>query len=375
MPVPLLDLSRHYKPLADQLEAAVFDVLRSGGYIGGPYQEKLETMMAELVGAKQAIAVSSGSDALLVALMALDIQAGDQVITTPFTFFATAGAIARLGATPVFVDIKPDTFNIDPVLIESAITEKTKAILPVHLYGQCADMHAINDIASRHNLPVVEDAAQAIGASRDGGRAGSMGLIGCFSFYPTKNLSGLGDGGCVTTVDEQLGEKIRILRNHGMNPRYYHHMIGGNFRLDAMQSAGLSVKLPLVPQYNDGRRKKAANYRRLFHEAGLTDSGASAGPITLPVELTEGHVYHQYIVRANQRDELIAHLRQHQVGCEIYYPLGLHQQKCFEYLGHKEGDFPQTEAAAKQTIALPIFPELTDPEQAEVVETIAKFYN
>lgn len=369
MAVPLLDLSRHYQPLAESIEAAVLDVVRSGGYIGGPYLEKLEAMMAQRCGAAAAVGVSSGSDALLVALMALEIGPGDQVITTPYTFFATAGAIARLGARPVFVDIDPQTFNIDPNLIEAAITDRTRAILPVHLYGQCADMAAINAIACRHDLPVIEDAAQAIGSTRDGRTAGAMGLIGCFSFYPTKNLSGLGDGGCVTTVDAQLARRIRILRNHGMDPKYHHSLIGGNFRLDAVQAAGLSVKLPHLGEYNAARRANAARYRELFDAAGLAD-----GPVRLPVEVTEGHTYHQYIIRADRRDDLLAHLKARGIGCEIYYPLGLHQQPCFAYLGHGEGDLPHTEAAARQTLALPIFPELTHAEQAQVVEAIAAFY-
>lgn len=373
MAVPLLDLKRHYQPLADELEAAVLDVMRSGGYIGGPYLDKLEKQVAELCGCKRAIGVSSGTDAILVSLMALGVGPGDEVITTPYTFFATAGCIARLGAVPVFVDIDRQTFNIDRHLIKRAITSRTKAILPVHLYGQVADMQTINTIAAEHDLPVIEDACQAIGATRDGKTAGAIGTVGCFSFYPTKNLSGCGDGGIVTTNDESLGERIAILRNHGMNPKYHHRMIGGNFRLDAMQAAPLTVKLPHLADWNAQRRANAARYRELFDQSGLT---ASDGFVTLPIETTDGHIYHQYIIRvpSDHRDRLIAHLREKKVGCEIYYPVPLHLQECFKYLGYGDGAFPEAEKAAIETIALPIFPELTEHELEEVVTVIADYF-
>ncbi|MFA7236488.1 MAG: DegT/DnrJ/EryC1/StrS family aminotransferase [Phycisphaeraceae bacterium] len=382
MAVPLLDLKRHYLPLATELEAVVLDVLRGGTYIGGPYVEKLEKQIADLCRCKRAVAVSSGTDAILVALMALDIKPGDEIITTPYTFFATAGCIARLGAVPVFVDIDPLTFNIDKHLIARAVTPRTKAILPVHLYGQIADMDAINSIAAEHDLAVVEDACQAIGASRDGKMAGAIGAVGCFSFYPTKNLSGIGDGGIVTTNDELLGEKIAILRNHGMNPRYHHHLLGGNFRLDAIQCAPLTVKIPHLPEWNNKRRANATRYRQLFDKAGLTDSnfrgrGQFIGPgVTLPTEVTPGHIYHQYIIRvsSDHRDRLIAHLKARNIGCEIYYPVPLHLQECFKYLGHHDGDYPESERASIESIALPIFPELTDSELEEVVTAIADYF-
>lgn len=384
MAVPLLDLKRHYLPLAAELEAVVLDVLRGGTYIGGPYVEKLEKQIADLSQCKRAIAVSSGTDALLVALMSLDIKPGDQIITTPYTFFATAGCIARLGATPVFVDIDPLTFNIDKHLIARAVTPRTKAILPVHLYGQIADMDAINSIAAEHDLAVIEDAAQAIGASRDGQHAGSIGTIGCFSFYPTKNLAGIGDGGIVTTNDEVLAEKIAILRNHGMNPRYHHRMIGGNFRLDAIQCAPLTVKIPHLAEWNAKRRANAARYRELFTQSGLTDAnfrgrGQFIGPgpgVTLPTEVTPGHIYHQYIIRvpSDHRDRLIQHLKDRKIGCEIYYPVPLHLQECFKYLGHHDGDYPESERASIESIALPIFPELTDSELQEVVTAIVDYF-
>lgn len=369
MGVPLLDLKRQYAAIGEELEAALIEVARSGMYTGGPAVEGFEKAAAEYCGAAHAIGVSSGTDALLIALMALEVGPGDEVVTTPYSFFATAGSISRVGAKPVFVDIDPVTYNLDPAGIEATITERTKAIMPVHLYGQCADMAAINAIACGHNLPVVEDAAQAIGSERDGTRAGAFGKAGCFSFYPTKNLGAMGEGGMVTTNDDAFAERVRQLRNHGMSAQYRHEHIGGNFRMQALQAAALSVKLGYLDEWIAQRQRVAATYRARFTEAGLAD-----GKVTLPTELDGRHIYHQYIVRVPQRDELLQHLRDRQVGCNIFYPLSFHEQPCFAYLGYKTGDFPESERASHETMALPVFPELTDDEIGEVVSTIAGFY-
>lgn len=369
MAVPMYDIKRQYEPLADELEGAVLEVMRSGGYVGGPKLEAFEQQMAELCGVPHAIGVSSGTDALIIALMALGIGSGDEVITTPYSFFATAGSIVRVGARPVFIDIERETFNLDVSQLAGAITERTKAIMPVHLYGQCAEMSAINAIACEYNLPVIEDAAQAIGATRDETAAGAFGLLAAFSFYPTKNLSAMGDAGCVTTLDDQLADELRRLRNHGAGRVYYHDRVGGNFRLDAMQAAVLGVKLPHLPRWNAMRRERAAMYRSLFAEMDLVGD-----PIGLPVEVTPGHVYHQFIIRARDRDGLMEHLKATGIGCGVYYPLSLHLQPCFMGLGYRAGDFPEAELASTETLALPVFPELTEAEQREVVEAIGEFY-
>ncbi len=369
MGVPLLDLKRQYEPLAEEVEAAALEVLRSGMFIGGPTLERFEAALASYCGAAHAVGVSSGSDALLASLMALEVGAGDEVITTPFTFFATVGAIARLGARPVFVDIDPVTYNLDPRPAGEAITQKTRAILPVDLYGQPADYAALQRIACDHNLPIVEDAAQAIGATLDDQRAGTFGLAGCFSFYPTKNLSAAGDAGAIVTNDDALAHKLGVMRNHGMDPRYYYRMIGGNFRLDAMQAAVLSVKLKHIDEWNAARRAVAGRYDQLFADAGLAEH------VTLPVDRTGGSVYHQYVIRTARRDELEQHLRDQGIGCAIFYPLCLHEQECFAYLGHRRGDFPQAEQAAGEVLALPMFPELTETEQDQVVSTIKGFFH
>jgi dTDP-4-amino-4,6-dideoxygalactose transaminase len=368
MPVPLLDLKRQYEPLAEQLEAAVVEVMRSGGYIGGPNVEGFEAELAEFCGTKRAVSVSSGSDALLASLMAVGVGAGDEVITTPFTFFSTSGAIVRLGAKPIFVDIDPVTYNIDIDAIADAITPATKAIMPVDLYGQVPDMKRMQKLACDHELPIIEDAAQAIGAMRDGARAGSFGLTGCFSFYPTKNLSALGDAGAIVTNDDATADKLIVMRNHGMEPRYYHHFVGGNFRCDAMQAAALRIKLQHIDAWNNARRDAAARYDQLFADLGLTDT------ITLPVDQTGGHIYHQYIIRAPKRDELVEHLQSNGIGCAIFYPVALHQQQCFADLGYKAGDLPQSERAAEEVVALPMFAEITADEQSQVVQAIASFY-
>jgi dTDP-4-amino-4,6-dideoxygalactose transaminase len=334
--------------------------------------EKCEASVAKYSGCSHAVGVASGTDALLVSLMAENIGAGDEVITTPYTFFATAGCIARVGAKPVFVDIRPDTYNIDPAQIEGCVSEKTKAIIPVHLFGQCAEMDTILEIAERHGLTVIEDAAQAIGAEYKGRRAGSMGRYGCFSFFPSKNLGGGGDGGMVVTNDSKVAEKVRILRVHGSKPKYYHAIIGGNFRLHALQAAVVNVKLPHLDQWTAGRQANAARYGRLFEEAGLTRDGLVQLPKLAP---QRRHIYNQYVIRTPRRDELRAYLREQNIGSEIYYPVPLHVQKCFEYLGHREGDFPESEAAAKQTLALPIYPELSDEQARYLVDCIARFFS
>jgi dTDP-4-amino-4,6-dideoxygalactose transaminase len=302
--------------------------------------------------------------------MAENIGPGDEVITTPYTFFATAGAIARTGAKPVFVDIDPRTYNIDPAQIEAKISKNTKAIMPVHLYGQCADMDPILGIAERHGIPVIEDAAQAIGAEYKGRRAGSMGRYGCFSFFPSKNLGAAGDGGLVTTKDTELADRLRVLRVHGSKPKYYHATIGGNFRFDALQAAIVSVKLQHLDQWTAGRQANAARYRRLFEAAGLVDDGL----VRLPYEVPGNrHIYNQFVIRVPRRDELQAHLKAEKIGTEVYYPVPLHVQQCFASLGHREGDFPHSEKAAKETLALPIYPELSDGQAEWVVAAIGKF--
>jgi dTDP-4-amino-4,6-dideoxygalactose transaminase len=312
--------------------------------------------------------VSSGTDALLAALMALNIGPGDEVVTSTYSFFATAGSIARLGATPVLVDIDPETFNLDPVQVAAAITSRTKAIVPVHLYGQSADMHAMVSAASHKRLPIVEDAAQAIGTRWHDKLVGGIGAIGCFSFFPSKNLGAFGDAGLLTTNDATLAGRLRNLRNHGMEPKYYHRAIGGNFRLDALQAAVLRVKLPHLEQWTAGRRRNAARYRQLFASAGLADR------VTLPVERADGfHIYNQFVIRVPERDALMRYLAARDVGTEIYYPVPFHLQECFAYLGYSRGRFPHAEAAATTSLALPIYAELTEDQQAFVVDTIATF--
>jgi dTDP-4-amino-4,6-dideoxygalactose transaminase len=374
MQVPLLDLKLQYAPLKKQILAELEAVADSQALILGPKTEQFEKAVAEYCGADHAIGVSSGTDAQLVLLMALGIGPGDRVVTTPYTFFATASCIARLGATPVFVDIDPQTYNIDPAKLAEVLnqTPNIKAIVPVHLYGQCADMTAIVELGKIHGVPVLEDAAQALGAQHPLGHAGAIGEAGWFSFYPTKNLGAFGDAGMVVCRDAALAAKIKALRNHGMEVRYYHQWIGGNFRIDAMQSAVLSVKLPHLDAWSAGRRARAAYYR-----AGLARHSL---PIQLPTEVLAGsglvnhHIYNQFIIRAPRRDALRAHLSAAHIGSEIYYPLSLHQQECFRYLGYQEGDFPEAERAARETLALPIFPELTDEQQDYVIAQIAAFY-
>lgn len=371
MNVPLLDLKEQNAALRPEIEAALGRVLDTNGFILGGEVAELECELAGYCGTKYAIGCASGSDAILLALMALDIGPGDEVITTPYSFFATVSSITRLGAVPVFVDIDPVTYNLDPALVESKITPRTKAIELVHLYGQCSDMAALNAISEKHGIPLVEDAAQAIGAEEKGVRAGAMGSIGCFSFYPSKNLGGMGDGGFVTTNDDALAKKLLALRVHGSEERYYHKYVGLNSRLDGFQGAVLRVKLPHLDGWTDARRANADRYRQLFTDAGLTEQ------IGLPVERENAkHIYNQYVIRVpNDRDALRAFLTEKGIGTDIYYPVPLHLQECFAYLGYTEGDLPESEKAARETLALPIFPELRPEQQAYVVETIAEIYN
>jgi dTDP-4-amino-4,6-dideoxygalactose transaminase len=377
MAVPLLDLAAHHEPLRKDIMAAIERVFQSQAFILGPEVSKLEERVASYCHVRSAIGVSSGTDALLIALMALDVRPGDEVITTPYSFFATAGAIVRVGARPVLVDIEPKTFNIDPAKIEAAVTARTKALMPVHLYGQSADMGPVMEIATRRRLFVIEDAAQAIGTEyKDGRRAGSIGTVGCFSFFPSKNLGALGDGGMVTTNDPALAERITVLRVHGSKPKYYHKLIGGNFRLDSVQAAVLNVKLDHLDGWTRRRQDNARRYETLFQQSGLVRKGYVRLPD--PVYRDSGHkhyhIYNQFVLRVEKRDELIAHLKEKEIGAEIYYPVPFHLQECFRFLGHKEGDFPESEKAAKETIAIPIYPELTVQQQEEVVEAITEFY-
>ncbi len=368
-PVPLLDVGRGNRPLREEFLEAMARVVDSGRFLHGPEVKDLEQGIAEFTGAKHAIGCASGSDALLLALMALDIGPGDEVIVPSFTFFATASAVWRVGARPIFVDIDPQTFNIDPRAVARAVTDRTKAIIPVHLFGQCADMDSLLAISRHTGAVVIEDAAQAIGAKHAGRGAGSMGTIGCLSFYPTKNLGGFGDGGMLTTNDDQLAERLRLFAAHGMNPRYYHRVVGINSRLDTLQAAVLGVKLKHLAEWTEARRDNAARYTRLFQESGL------AARVTLPNEHEQcWHVWNQFTLRIphGRRDSVRTQLAQRGIGSEIYYPVPLHQQECFEPLGYSEGDLPHTERAAAEVLSLPIFPELTAVEQERVVEALVE---
>jgi len=368
--VPLLDLKAQYEKLRAEIEPAVKEVMDSQYFIMGPRVGEFECNIAGYCGSTYALGVSSGTDALLLALMALDIQPDDEVIVPVYSFFATAGCVSRLNAKPVFVDIKADTYNIDPAKIEQAITSKTKAIIPVHLYGQLTDMEAIMQIAEKHNLHIIEDAAQAIGTEDDKGqRAGTFGTIGCFSFFPSKNLGGFGDGGLVTTESKELFDKMTYLRNHGANPKYYHAMIGGNFRLDALQAVVLDIKLKYLDEWTRGRQENAEYYTSGIKERGLD------GIITTP-HSKQGyrHIYNQYVLRVPRRDELLQYLKEKNVGCEVYYPVTFNNQQCFKYLGYKEGDFPVAEKAADETIAIPIYPELMPEQKEYILDCLESFY-
>ncbi|MBP6002987.1 MAG: DegT/DnrJ/EryC1/StrS family aminotransferase [Pyrinomonadaceae bacterium] len=370
MHVPLLDLKEQNSALRPEIEAALARVLDTNGFILGGEVAELECELAGYCGTKYAIGCASGSDAILLALMALDVGHGDEVITTPYSFFATVSAITRLGAVPVFVDIDPVTYNLDVSQIEAKITPRTKAIEPVHLYGQCADMAALRAISEKHGIPLVEDAAQAIGAEEDGVRAGAMSKVGCFSFYPSKNLGGMGDGGFLTTNDDAIAKKLLALRVHGSEEKYYHKYVGLNSRLDGFQGAVLRVKLPHLDKWTEQRRANADRYAELFTDAGLTEQ------VGLPVERANAkHIYNQYVIRVpNRRDELRAFMTEKGIGTDIYYPVPLHMQECFAYLGYTAGDMPEAEKAALETLALPIYPEMRSEQQEYVVGAIKEFF-
>jgi dTDP-4-amino-4,6-dideoxygalactose transaminase len=400
MKVPLLDLKAQYATIREEVLAAATEVLDSQVCIGGPKIAELERRVAEISGSKHGVGVSSGTDALLLSLMALGIGPGDEVITTPFTFFATAGSIVRTGATPVFVDIDPRTYNIEPRLIEAAISPRTRAIMPVHLYGQVCDMDPVLKIAERHGLYVIEDAAQSIGAQYKGRRAGSMGTVGCFSFFPSKNLGAAGDGGMVVTSDDELAERMRMMRNHGASPKYFHKVVGGNFRLDPLQAAILLVKLPHLEEWSEARRRNAEFYDRAF--AVNTVSGSAVGTASITASITPRispwttpwispdcvSIYNQYVIRVkgrdkdgndkngrdrNARDRLMVELKDAGIGTEVYYPRALHEQECFAYLGYKASDCPEASRAAGEVLALPIYPELTEEMMRAVVDGVMGF--
>ena len=375
MNVPLLDLKAQYQTIKSRVMQVTEEIYESQYFILGPHVETLEEKIAAYCRSNHAVGVSSGTDALILSLMAAGIGPGDRVISTPYTFFATTGAITRVGARPIFVDIDPATYNLDPDKLREAVAglseeqlQRVKAIIPVHLYGQCADMDPILALAAQHGWVVIEDAAQAIGSEYQGKRAGSMGDYGCFSFFPSKNLGAFGDGGIVTAQDPKVYERLKILRVHGSAPKYYHQVVGGNFRLDALQAAIVAIKLEHLDDWTAGRQENAARYRELFAAAGLADR------VGLPVEKESRHIYNQFIIRvADGRDDLRAYLGEQGIGTEIYYPVPMHLQACFASLGYRAGDFPESERAAEQTLALPIYPELSANQQTFVVEQIAAF--
>jgi dTDP-4-amino-4,6-dideoxygalactose transaminase len=366
---PFLDLKAEYATIKEQTLAAVQNVLESQQFIMGPEVEKLEAEVARVIGCTFAIGCASGSDAILLALMSAGVESGDEVITTPFTFVATAGSVARLGAKPVFVDIDPETYNLDCSQLEDAFTGKTKAVIPVHLFGLPAEMRSVMEIARARRVPVIEDAAQAIGSRYHDKHVGNIGACGCFSFFPSKNLGGAGDGGMITTNDPEFADRLSVLRNHGSREKYHYELLGMNSRLDALQAAILRVKLNQLDRWTEARRQNATRYRALFEQAGLDKR------IALPVE-PHGliHVYHQFVIRTPRRDELLDHLRNSGIPTEIYYPLPLHLQPAFAYLGYGPGSFPHAEAASREVLALPIFPTMTEAQQKGVVDAIAKFF-
>ncbi|MDP3919980.1 MAG: DegT/DnrJ/EryC1/StrS family aminotransferase [Candidatus Omnitrophota bacterium] len=368
--VPLVDLKRQYESIQSEIQNALYEVIANQQFILGPKVAECEAEVAAYSGCSYGCGVSSGTDALLLPLMAEGIGAGDEVITTPFTFLATAECVARLGARPVFVDIDPATYNLDPSLVADKLTAKTKAIVPVHLYGQMADMDPLMQIAKQKNLIMIEDAAQAIGAEDKGRRAGSIGHYGSFSFFPTKNLGGFGDGGMIVTQDAARSQKVHSLRTHGMSTKYRHTVLGGNFRFDAIQAAVILVKLKFLDEWTRKRGDNAKLYGRLLNEAGLVE----AGKLSLPIVSQVRHVFHQYCIRTARRDELKNYLQEKGIGCGVYYPVPLHLQECFKQLGYKRGDFPGSEKAAAEVLALPIYPELTEDEIRFVVSTIKEFY-
>ena len=380
MKVPLLDLKAQYASIRPEVEKAIADVMEGQQFIMGPQVAQFEQAVAKYIGARHAIGMSSGTDALLAALMALDVRPGDAVITSTYSFFATAGVAARLGANAVLVDIDPGSYNITAAGIEKAWSRldaerrrHVKAIVPVHLYGRCAEMDGIAELSRRIGVPVIEDAAQAIGCMAGDRSAGTVGLMGCFSFFPSKNLGAIGDAGMVVTNDDAVGERLRLLRNHGAKPKYYHKLVGGNFRLDTIQAAVLQVKLAHLAKWTAARREHAAHYRRLFNDRGLTDRvGLPEAPPDDAAHVR--HIYNQFVVRVPRRDALREFLAAHGIGTEVYYPVPFHMQECFRELGYREGDFPEAERAAGETLALPIYPELSSDQQACVVDTIFDFF-
>ena len=385
MTVPLLDLKPQLAPLREEFQAAIMEVVDSGAFILGAKVESFEAAMADYLGAAHAIGVSSGTDALLLALIALEVGPGDLVITTPFSFFASAGVVDRRGARPLFADIDPVTFNLQPESLKALLEglsakerKRVKAIIPVHLYGQCADMGPIREIAETYGLPLVEDAAQAIGAEYPAAegtrRAGTMGAVGCYSFFPTKNLGAMGDAGLITTQDTALAEKIRIQRVHGAHPKYFHKVVGGNFRMDALQAAVLLVKLPHLERWHQERQTNADRYLQLSEERGLRQIVAPRA-VYRASGLNHAHIFNQFVIRTPERDRLRAFLGKNRIGAEIYYPLPLHLQECFAHLGYREGDFPESERAAKEVLALPIYAELTAEMQAYTVDKIKEFFD
>ncbi len=378
-PIPILDLKAQYAVIKEEVHSAINRVLDSQQFILGTEVEILEKELAEYCQCTYAFGVSSGTDALLLALMAIGIKPGDEVITSPYSFFATSGSIVRVGAIPIYVDINPATYNINVGEIESKITKKTKAILPVHLAGQVADMDPIVELAERYNIYIIEDACQAIGADYRGKRAGSIGDIGCFSFFPSKNLGGYGDSGLVTCNDAELADKCALIRNHGMRPKYHNRLVGGNFRMDAIQAAVLRVKLHYLEFWTESRRDHAEFYGQIFTQNEITvslDEFGRKNGLVLPIEAGYGrHIYHLYMLRTKHRNELASYLNNHGIGNEIYYPIPLHLQECFNDMGYKLGDYPQSERAAKETLAIPIYPELTEDMLLRIVGTIVEFFN
>lgn len=376
--VPLLDLKAQYETVRTEVNAAMARVIESQHFILGPEVDAFEKEIAAYSGVKHAIGVSSGTDAILVALMALGVGPGDEIVTTPYTFIATCSCIARLGAKAVFVDIDPLSYNLDANVVEAAISPRTKAIMPVHLFGQLADMKAINEVAARHGMPVVEDGAQALGAGLAGKRAGAWGTMGTYSFFPSKNLGGFGDGGMVVTNDDTLATKLRLLRNQGQQPKYFSLEVSGNFRLDALQAAILRAKLPHLDGWAAGRRANAEKYRSLFEQSGLPVSEGrleDGAVLVLPRERPEReHIYNQFVIRVRDRDRLRAHLTETGIGCEVYYPQPMHLQQCFAGWGYRAGTFPEAERAASDSLAIPVYPELTLDMQATVVDAIRDFY-
>jgi len=384
MKVPLLDLKPQYNLLKKELDEALLRVAESQYFILGPEVDKMEKDFCSYLKCEHALGVSSGTDALLIALMAVDIKPGDEVIVPAYSFFATAGVVARLNAIPVFTDIDPVTFNINPAGFEKKISSKTKAVIPVHLYGQSADMNAIMSLAKKHNLVVIEDAAQAIGTEyKNGNCVGTIGEIGCYSFFPSKNLGGYGDGGLVVTNNDELAKMIRIKRVHGGEQKYFHKVIGGNFRIDAIQAAVLRVKLPHLDNWSEQRRNNAELYNKLFIESGLAEETGKTvfdikNKVLLPKPVNKSsvknyHIYNQYVIRTENRDQLKKFLTENEIGNEIYYPLPFHLQECFSGFGYKEGDFPEAEKASNTSLALPIYPELSDEQQRFVVGKINEF--